>query len=122
MSRCKPAALARPLLVALASLALATGCLFHTKEDADDGGVIGGGTLELEGFPVAAEGIDPSTSEEEDGGSSSGVGEWCQLFIDCVCEEMPSSAYDDCVATAEDYTESQCQETIETYFDQCLED
>jgi hypothetical protein len=121
MSNRTLAGLAR-LIIVLASVALVSGCLFHTKEEADDGGVIGGGTLELEGFPVDAEGIDPSIEENEDGGSSSDLGPWCQLFVDCVCEQMPSSAYDDCVETAEEYDEDQCQDTIETYFEECIED
>ena len=108
-------------LLGLLAAALTTGCLFHTKEDSEDGGVLGGGTLRLEGFPIGAEGIDPAATED-DGGPTSNVGEWCQLFIDCVCEMMSSDYYDECVEYAESATESICQQVIEDDYSMCIED
>jgi len=111
--------LARSLLPLLAAT-LVAGCLFHTKEEAEDGGTIGGGTLELDGFPIGADGIDPAPAA--DGGSSAEVEDWCELLIECVCEQLSDDAYDDCMDLAESSSDQECQALIENYYSECLED
>ncbi|MFO8071405.1 MAG: hypothetical protein R6V85_05975 [Polyangia bacterium] len=111
-----------PVLFATLSLALPAGCIHDTDEASDDPHSLGVDVLDLESAPWFEEdgGIDPFDTDQD-----TSYGYWCELLIECYCEDYGSSwEYEECVESmseqVSEMTEDSCRQQIEEYFPGCV--